>query len=117
MYSYVAHIGPTTMDRVLLHRVLLVFLHHVASLARTACEVSTEESDSGSGRGRDLNVLLMTSSSQRFNSSGAETAVRLALDRVNAGASILPRYRLQLAGVRDTKVNNSLNATAYAVYI
>ena len=94
--------------------VLLFFLCHATPLASTACEVSTE-SDNGSGRGRDLNVVLMTSSSLRFNSSGAETAVRLALDRVNAGASILPRHKLQLAGIRDTKVY-SLNAIANVVY-
>ena len=79
----------------------LVLLHHAATFVSIA---SSDKIDSGSGQGRELHVLLMTSSSQRFNSSGAETAVRLALDRVNADASILPGYELQLAGVRDSEV-------------
>ena len=85
--------------------VVVVFLCQVAaSFVSTADPTSTGESDSSSGQGRELYVLLMTSSSQRFSSSGADTAVRLALDRINADASILPGHELQLAGVRDTKV-------------
>ena len=85
--------------------VFLALLYHSASFVITAGEVSTDEGDSSSGQGRNLHILLMTSSSQRFNSSGAETAVRLALDRVNRpDAFILPGYELRLAGVRDTKV-------------
>ena len=84
--------------------VVLVFLFHAASFRTTAGVMSTEESDSASGQGSELHVLLMTSSSQRFNSTGAETAVRLALDRVNSDAYILPGYEMKLANVRDTKV-------------
>ena len=52
-----------------------------------------------------LSVLLMSSSSQRFNSSGAESAVQLAIDRINSDMSILSGYELAVAGVRNTKVN------------
>ena len=83
-----------------LAKIFLVLVYHASALASTA------DVHSGSGQGRELHVLLMTSSAQRFNSSGAETAVRLALDRVNKDASISPGYELQLAGVRDTKVRN-----------
>ena len=78
--------------------IVFVLFYLVPALASTASV------HHGSGQGHKLHVLLMTSSSQRFNSSGAEKAVRLALDRVNKDASILPGYELQLAGVRDTKV-------------
>ena len=78
-------------------RDFLVLLFHVVAFTIIA-------SDGGSGKGRKLHVLLMTSSSQRFNSSGAEIAVRLALDRVNAETSILPGYTLNIASVRDSKV-------------
>ena len=82
--------------------VLVLLCHAVPFTFASAADVAN--TDGGSGSGRELHVLLITSSSPRFDSSGAETAVRLALDRVNANDFILPGYELQLAGVRDTKV-------------
>ena len=80
----------------------LVLLYHASTFASTA---SSKETDSGSGQAHVLHVLLMTSSSQQFNSSGAKTAVRLALDRINEDATVLLGYELQLAGIKDSEVN------------
>ena len=76
----------------------------VLSLLFYAIVFAITASDSVSGQVRKLHVLLMTSSSQRFNSSGAETAVRQAQGRVNTETTILPGYELHVASVRDTKV-------------
>ena len=92
------------MERVV---VVVAFLCQAAVFVSTVEVTSTRESDgssSGQLQGLELYVLLMTSASQGFNSSRADSAVRLALDRINGDASILPGYELQLAGVRDTKV-------------
>ena len=84
---------------------VFVLLCYAASFVTSVDDMGSHENDNGSGQGhRDLHVLLMTSYSQRFNSSGAEFSVRLALGRVNADASILPGYQLKLTGVKDTKV-------------
>ena len=83
------------MEPVLLF--LVLFCHLVAYIPTVVVARSGEECE--------LHVLLMTSSSQRFNSSGAETAVQLAMDRINADKTILPGYELQVAGVRNTEVN------------
>ena len=83
---------------------VLVVLCHAALFVSVVSVANNDVNGIGSGQARKLHVLLMTSSSQQFNSSGAETAVRLALDHVNADASILLGYELQLAGVKDTKV-------------
>ena len=73
--------------------------------AFSANEMADQESASGlPNRQQELFVLVMTSSSGRFNSSGAELAVRLALDRINTDNSLLKRYSLEVAEVQDTKV-------------
>ena len=89
------------MERVAVSLALLI---SSAAFAPAANVASADGSFVGSGQGRELHVLLITSSSQRFNSSGAETAVRLALDRVNADIYVLPGTELQLARVRNSKV-------------
>ena len=90
---------------------VLVVLCHAALFVSVVSVANNDVNGIGSGQARKLHVLLMTSSSQQFNSSGAETAVRLALDHVNADASILLGYELQLAGVKDTKVYvNDINS-------
>ena len=50
-----------------------------------------------------LHVLLMSSSSDRLNSSGAVQSAQMALSRVNSMVSLLPGYELILTK-RDTKV-------------
>lgn len=52
----------------------------------------------------ELHVMLMSSSSDRLNSSSAIEAARMALTRVNAEPSLLPGYQLVLAENKDTKV-------------
>ena len=82
-----------------------VFLTCCAILISVVSPGAVGSNDSGSGQSNDLHVLLMTSSSRQFNSTGAERAVRIALDLVNANSAVLPGYSLQLAAaVRDTKV-------------
>ena len=83
------------MEHVLL---FLVLFYHSVAYVRTAVVAS-------SGQECELHILLMTSSSQRFNSSGAESAVQLAMDRINADVSILPGYELKVAAVKNTEVN------------
>ena len=87
------------MDRALLIPLLLCIVTF------SACTVD-EESGSGSGHGHELHILVMTSSSSgRFNSSGAEVAVRLAVDRINGNASLLSGYLLELTRIKDTTVS------------
>ena len=56
-----------------------------------------------------LAFLLMISNSERFNSSGAEVAAILAVERINADSSILHGYTLGLPYVRDSKVHDNCN--------
>lgn len=79
---------------------LLVFVNVcVLSLIATVTR-----GDDSSGRLPELNILLMTST-ERFDSSGAEGAVTLATDRVNADRSVLAGYSLKVVETRDTKVS------------
>ena len=82
-----------------MERVVSVVAFFCYSVAYVTVVVANSE------QGSELHILLMTSSSQRFNSSGAESAVQLAVDRINSDTSILPGYELDVAGVRNTKVN------------
>ena len=82
------------MEHVLL---FLVLFYHSVAYVRTAVVAS-------SGQECELHILLMTSS-QRFNSSGAESAVQLGMDRINTDVSILPGYELKVAAVKNTEVN------------
>ena len=91
------------MDRIM-ELVVIVLVFAAAFASTTVDAASTNESSRASGQRHELHVLLMTSSSQRFNSSGAESAVRQALYRVNTDTSILPGYQVQLT-VSDSKVS------------
>ena len=79
-----------------------------AMLLLTAGATSSSDNADSMGSGEEtqhqLHVLLMASSTSSFNSSGAEGAVRLAMDRVNANSTVLPGYSLELAAVRYTEV-------------
>ena len=86
-----------------MERVLAVFALFCYSVAYVTAVVASSE------QGFELHVLLMTSTSQRFNSSGAKSAVQLAVDRINSDMSILPGYELDVAGVRNTKVKHALS--------
>ena len=80
---------------------ILLFL---CTIAFSSC-VDDEYSGSGSDYEHKLHLLFMTSSSGRFNSSGTEFSVRLALDRINRNTSLLSGYFLELIGVKHTTVS------------
>ena len=52
----------------------------------------------------NLHVMLMSSSSDRLNSSGAVDVARMAITRVNSVPSLLPGHQLVLSESKDTNV-------------
>ena len=53
----------------------------------------------------NASILLMVSTSARFNSSGAVNAVELALERIRDDESVLKGLTLQVSNVTDSKVH------------
>ena len=53
----------------------------------------------------NASILLMVSTSARFNSSGAVNAVEFALERIREDESVLKGLTLQVSNVTDSKVH------------
>lgn len=51
-----------------------------------------------------LNIMIMISTSERFNSSNAVGAVNLAMKHIDADESLLKGLKLLAANVTDSKV-------------